>query len=68
MQSRDRDTGGEDKLMDTKGEEWGGMNWWIGFDLYTPLLSEIDTYGEQLPAQHREFSSVLSGDLNGKEI
>ena len=42
--------------MDTKGEEQGGMNWEIGFDLYTPLLSEKDNYGEQLPAQHREFS------------
>ena len=56
LQSRDRDTGGENKLMDTKGEEQGGMNWEIGFDLYTPLLSEKDNYGEQLPAQHREFS------------
>ena len=22
--------------MDTKGERWGGMNWEIGIDIYTP--------------------------------
>ena len=54
--------------MDTKGEERGGVTWEIGYDLYTPLLSETDNYREQLPAQHRRFSSVLSGDLDGKEI
>ena len=27
----------ENKCMDTKGREGGGMNWEIGIDVYTPL-------------------------------
>ena len=37
LQSRNRDTDVEDKLMDTKGERGGGMNWEIGIDIYTLL-------------------------------
>ena len=37
MQSRNRDTDVENKLMDTKVGRRGGMNWEIGTDTY-PLL------------------------------
>ena len=41
LQGRNRDTGVENKGMDTKGGQWGGrgggggMNWEIGIDMYT---------------------------------
>ena len=38
LQSRNRDTRVENKLMDTKGREGrGGMNWEVGIDTYTLL-------------------------------
>ena len=37
LQSRDRDSDIEKKLMDTKGDKGGGMNWEIGIDIYTLL-------------------------------
>ena len=38
LQSRNRDTRVENKLMDTKGEAGGGMNWEIGVDIYKLLI------------------------------
>ena len=35
---RNRDTDIEHKCVDTKGEQWGGMNLDIGIDIYTLLL------------------------------
>ena len=40
MQSRNRDTDVENKLMDTKGGRRGRMNWEIGIDIYTLLCIE----------------------------
>ena len=37
LQSRNRDTGIENKFMDTKGERESGVNWEIGIDIYTLL-------------------------------
>ena len=37
LPSRNTDTDVENKHMDTKGAEWGGMNWEIGIDVYTLL-------------------------------
>ena len=33
---RNRDTGIENKYVDTKGARTGGMNWEIGIDIYMP--------------------------------
>ena len=48
----------------------GGMNWEIGVDKYILFINtkyKIDKQWEPaLP--HRELSSALCGDLNGKEI
>ena len=38
LQSRNRDTDVENKNMDTKGEEGGGMNWEIEMDVYALLI------------------------------
>ena len=37
MQSRNRDTGLENKCRDTNGGREGGMNWEIGIDIYALL-------------------------------
>ena len=41
LQSRNRDSDVENKHMDTKGEEGGGMNWEMGIDIYTLLMLRI---------------------------
>ena len=39
LQSRDRDTGGENKSMDSKvGAKRSGRNWKIGIDISTLLI------------------------------
>ena len=52
MQGRNRDTGVENKRMDTKGgnhggEGWevsgGGMNWEIGIDIYSLICIKYIT-------------------------
>ena len=38
LQSRSKDKDVENKPMDTKKEEEGGINWEIGVDIYTLLI------------------------------
>ena len=39
MQNKNKDR--ENKCMDIKGEGWGGINWEISADIYTPLTLYI---------------------------
>ena len=41
MQTRNRDTGIEDKCMDTKGEREGKKNWKVGIDTCTLSMLSI---------------------------
>ena len=51
LQNRSRVTDVENKLMVTKGEMGGGINWEIGIDIYTLL------YIEQIPNKNLPYST-----------
>jgi len=58
MNSENRDTGVENKCMDTKGREGGGMNWEIRTDTYTLLCIKQITNENLLIAQGTLFSAL----------
>ena len=52
------------KLVDTVGEEEGGMNWESSIETYTLLPCKIESQWE-FAVSHREFNSVLCDNLGG---
>ena len=63
---QNRDTDVVNKLKDTKGKRWGGMNGEIETDLYTPICMREKTNENRLHSTGNY--AVLCGDLNVKGI
>ena len=62
---RGRNTHVENKLMVTKGERRGGINWEIGIDLYILLI----LYRKWINSKDPLYSTgILCNDLYGKRI
>ena len=65
---RDRDTGIENRRMDTKGGSGGGVNWEVGIGTHTLLILWVKLVADADPLHSQGLRSGLRGDLNGKEI
>ena len=68
LQSRNRNTGMENKHMNTKGrrEGWDKLGDWDKYIYSIDTMYKIDNW--ESTVEHKELYSVLCGDLNGKEI
>ena len=65
---RDRDTGIENRRMDTKGGSGGGVNWEVGIGTHTLLILWVEEVADADPLHSQGLCSVLRDDLHGREI